>query len=309
MALRESTTVEECCNKIVESIDNVAPTSEQSGSICDEAGALFGDSLNFVNTAQFLQREIHAGTYIVPQSDFIYSCDGFIKSITLAVSPNSVLKDAQGQERLRFHTFTDKAGDGSIYQRREDAVMWNSSIANTSSDRRIVNYRPIGSTQLCFNQGDVFGFTIEAGSDITILTRFPSDSNRLVQNVSSDLETLPGCPQLSDSGLYATMEGFSSTPLIHIKTGKISYCDIMIILVHYIITYFAEGFLGPPTEPPLTTTTELLTTQPYSAGSIGVLNSKITGAPVISIATGISLQKLMGHVIKPNMGYLNGTWF
>ena len=221
--------MEECCNKIVESIDNAAPTSEQSGSICGEAGAqnLFGNELNLVKTAS-LQPEIHVGTYIVPQKnpDFIYNCDGCIKSITLAVSPSSVLKDAQGQERVRFHIFTDKAGDGSIYQRREDAVMWNSSvIANNRTNRTIVEYRPVGLAELCFSQDDVFGFTIEAGPNITVLTRFPPDS-RLVKNVSSDLESLPGCPQLSDSDLYMTAYSFTLTPLIHVVTGKTSYCDI-----------------------------------------------------------------------------------
>ena len=220
MALRESTTVDECCNKIVDSITN-APTSGQNGGICDEVQ--FGDTLNFVTAVNSapLQREIHEGTYIMSSADFTYSCNGCIKSIQLAVSTVSEVKDAQGQERIKFHTFTNKTGDRSFFQRREDVTMWNSSVVNTRIDRKVVDYRPIGLGEVCFSQGDVFGFTIGAGSDITILTRFPPDT-RFVLNVSSTLETLSGCPQLSDSSLYMTTESFSLIPLIHIVTGKIS---------------------------------------------------------------------------------------
>jgi hypothetical protein len=173
-----------------------------------------------VNTAT-LQREIQAGTYIVPQIGprFIYSCNGCIKSIQLAVNLASILKDAQGQERIKFHTFTERTGGSSVYQRRDDVAVWNSSVVNTTANRTIVDYRPIGQVQLCFSQGDVFGFTIETGSDVTVLTRFPSDSNRFVLNTSS---TISGCPQLSNSALYTSTANFSLTPLIHIVTGKIS---------------------------------------------------------------------------------------
>ena len=248
MALRESTTVDECCNKIVESITN-APTSGQNGDICGETGAQtqFGDTLNFVNSAP-LHKEIYEGTYIMLQTDpdFIYSCNGCIKSIQLAVTPTSILKNAQGQERIKFHTFTDKTGDRSIYQRREDVAVWNSSVVNTTVDRKVVDYRPIDSTELCFSQGDVFGFTIEAGSDITVLTRVPPDT-RSVLNVSSTLES--GCPQLS---LYMTTGSLSTIPRIHIVTGKINFLLSFLSNVHYIMSYFAGGF--PPTEPPMTTT-------------------------------------------------------
>ena len=229
MALRDSTTVEECCNKIVESIPS-APTIEQSGRICGEGGVQreFGNSLGLVNTVLPLDREVHEGTYVVPQRnpDFTYYiCSGCVRYIQLAVSPISVylLKDAQGRERIKFHTFTRMTGDRSIYQRREDAVMWTSSvIANTRTDRRIVNYRPVGSTRLCFSQDDVFGFTIEAGSGITVLTRFFPEGNRFIHNVSSTLETISVCPRFSDIGLYTITENFALTPLIHIVTGKFS---------------------------------------------------------------------------------------
>ena len=69
MALRQSATVNECCNKIVEPLTtNAPPTSGQSGDICGVAGAqtMFGDTLNHVNTARSLQgREFHEGTFIV----------------------------------------------------------------------------------------------------------------------------------------------------------------------------------------------------------------------------------------------------
>ena len=179
-----------------------------------------------MNSTLPLQREIYEGTYIVLQMDpeFIYSCNGCIKSIQLAVSPTSVLKNAQGQERIKFHTFADKTGDRSIYQRRENVAMWNSSVVNTTVtvDRKVVDYRPIGLDEVCFSQGDVFGFTIEGGSDITVLARFSADANHFVLNASSTSETISGCPQLSDSSLYTTTGSFFVTPLIHIVTGKIS---------------------------------------------------------------------------------------
>ena len=221
MALRESTTVDECCNKIVESITN-APTSGQNTGICGDQ-KVFGNTLNLVDTVTLVGK-IHEGTYIVPQRDpdFIYSCNGCIKSIRLAVSPTSVFKDAQGQEKIKFHTFAEKTGDRSIFQRKEDVAMWNSTVVNTTVDCKVVDYRPIGLAEICFSQGDVFGFTIEGGSGITVLTRFPSDSSHFVLNASSTLKTISGCPQLSDSGLYTTTGSFSLIPLIHIVTGKIS---------------------------------------------------------------------------------------
>ena len=226
MTLRESSTVEECCNKIVESISTNSPIGGQNSAICGEGGVQsgFGNRLGLVNQSP-LSRDIHAGTYIVPQRnpDFTYYiCSGCVKSIQLAVSPTSVVKDAQGQERIKFHTFTPKTGGSSVYQRRQDVTVWNSSIiVNARTDRKIVEYRPIGLARLCFSQGDVFGFTIEAGSDVTVLTRVFPEGNRFVQNASSTLETLPGCPQLSDIGLYTRTESFALTPLIHIATGKI----------------------------------------------------------------------------------------
>ena len=218
MNLRDSSTVEECCNEIVESISTNSPTGGQSGSICSDQ-TQFGDTLNLVNSAP-LQSEIRAGTYIIPQSgpQFIYSCNGCIKSIQLAVSPTSQPKDAQGQERINFHTFTEKS---SIFQRRGDVVIWNSSVVSTAVDRKVLEYRPIGLVRLCFSQGDVFGFTIEAGSDVTVLTRDVEDGNRFVLNASNTSETTSGCPQLSN--LYTSTANFSLTPLIHINvTGKIS---------------------------------------------------------------------------------------
>jgi hypothetical protein len=236
MTLRESSTEEECCNKIVESIPN-APISGQNGAICGEEGiqSEFGNRLGLVNQSQ-LARDIHAGTYIVPQRnpDFTYICSGCVTSIQLAVSPTSIVKDAQGQERIKFHTFTEKTGGSSVYQRREDVAMWNSSIlASTRTDRKIVDYRPIGQAQLCFSQGDVFGFTIEAGSDVTVLTGVFPAGNRFVLNASSTLETIPECPQLSNIGLYTRTESFALTPLIHITTGKIL---ILIVCDTYFIT-------------------------------------------------------------------------
>ena len=220
MTLRESNTVEDCCNKIVESIPTNSPTGRQSGSICSDQ-TQFGDRQDSLNSAP-LQSELRAGTYIVPQSgpQFIYSCNGCIKSIQLAVSPTSqlIIKDAQGQERIIFHTFTEK---NSIFQRREDVAEWNSSVVSTTADRTIVEYRPIGLSQLCFSQGDTFGFTIEAGSDVAILTRVLPDSDHLLLNTSHISETISGCPQLSDISLYTSTANFLSAPLIHIVTGKI----------------------------------------------------------------------------------------
>ena len=150
MTLRESSTVEECCNKIIEFVLTNSPTSGQSGSICSDQ-TQFGDIQELSNTAALLRSEIRAGTYIVPQSSpqFIYSCSGCIKSIQLAVSPTSQPKDARGQERIIFHTFTQKSSN--IFQRREDVAMWNSSIIVNSSlrmDRKIVEYWPIGLARL-----------------------------------------------------------------------------------------------------------------------------------------------------------------
>ncbi len=240
--------MEECCNKIVESISTNAPTGGQGGSICGGKGeSEFGDRLYLVNSAP-LQREIRAGTYIVGPR-FIYSCNGCIKSIQLAVSPTSILKDAQGQERSKFHTFIDKTGDSSIFQRREDVAVWNSSVVSSTTDRKIIEYRPIGQAQLCFSQGDVFGFTIEAGSDVAGLTRFPADSNIFVLNTSNTSETISRCPQLSDSGLYISTANFSLIPLIHIVTGKIS------TVYRYSLCYEIFEFVGDfsRTESPVTT--------------------------------------------------------
>ncbi len=68
----------------------------------------------------------------------------------------------------------------------------------------------------------MFGFTIEAGSDIAVLTRFAPDGSSLILNTSSTSETISGCPQLSDSGLYTSTANFSLVPLIDSVTGKIS---------------------------------------------------------------------------------------
>ena len=137
MALRQSATEEECCNKIVEPLTtNAPPTSGQSGDICGVAGAqtMFGDTLNNVNTASLLEREIHEGTFIVHhmEPDFIYKCNGCIKYIQLAVSPNSELKNSQGQEKIKFHTFTVKMGNSDVFQRKENAIIWNSMAVNTT---------------------------------------------------------------------------------------------------------------------------------------------------------------------------------
>ena len=238
MVLRESTTVNECCNKIVESIAN-APTSGQNGGICGDQ-TVFGDTLHLVNTADLVGK-IHEGTYVVSQRDpeFIYSCDGCIKSIQLAVSPTSVLKDAQGQERIKFHTFAE-TGDNSTFQRIEDVAMWDSSVVNTTMNRKVVDYRPIGFNKVCFSQGDVFGFTVEAGSDITVLTRFPADPH-IIHSVSRTLETISGCPQLSDSGLYTITGSFSLVPLIHIVTGK-NFLLYIHCNIRYINLLFCRGF-------------------------------------------------------------------
>lgn len=238
MALRENSTVEECCNKIVQSIIN-APTSGQNGDCVDQTE--FGDILNLVNTAES-KGEIHAGTYIVLQRGrkFVYSCNGCIKSIQLAVSRTSVLTDSQGQERIKFHTFASRTGDKSIVQSVEDVTEWSSSVMMTTGDRQVFEYRPISPTEVCFSQGDVFGFTIEAGSGIALLTRFPSDTSDVVLNASSTSQTISGCPQLNNSGLYTNVGSFRLTPLIHIVTGKI----LLSILcnIHYIISIlFCRG--------------------------------------------------------------------
>lgn len=208
--------------------------SMESGAICGEGGVQseFGNRLGLVNQSP-LARDIHAGTYIVPQRNpdlTYYICSGCVNSIQLAVSPTSMVQDAQGQERIKFHTFTPKAGGSSVYQRRENSAVWNSSIiANPRTDRKIVEYRPIGLARLCFSQGDVFGFTIEAESDVTILTRVFPEGNRFVLNASSTLETIFGCPQLSSIGLYTRTESFALTPLIYIATGKISQNSIFVV--------------------------------------------------------------------------------
>ena len=212
MSLRESSTVEECCNKIVESISTNAPTSGQSGSICSDQ-TQFGDTLDLMNS-EALRSEIRAGTYIVPLSgpQFIYSCSGCIKSIQLVV--NSTLRNG-GQERIKFHTFTEMTGGSSVYQKREDVVMWNSSVVSTLVNLEVLEYWPIGLPQLCFSQGDVFGFTIEAESDVAVLTRAPSDDNRFVLNASIySTSNTSECPHL-----YTSTANFSLTPLIHIITG------------------------------------------------------------------------------------------
>ena len=244
--------MEECCNTIEQSIIN-APTSGQNGGICGEEGAQtqFGETLDRVNGTREvrLAREIHEGKYIVSQRNFMYSCNGCIKSIQLAVSINSMVRDAQGQEKIKFHTFANRTGDKSMVQSVEDVTEWSSSVMMMKQDRHVVEYRPSGSSEMCFGQGDVFGFTIEAGSGVTLITRLASDRNEFVLNASSTLQTISGCPQLSDIGLYTTVGSFSVTPLIHIVTGKILLS--ILCIMHYIVSYFAGGFLA---ESPMTTT-------------------------------------------------------
>ena len=266
MTLRESSTVEECCNKIVESVTTNAPASGLSSNICGDHQTQFGDRQDIINFAS-LRSEIRAGTYIVPQSGprFIYSCSGCIKSIQLAVSPTSQLKDAQGQERINFHTFTEKSSN--IFQRREDVAVWNSSVVSTAVDRKVVEYSPIGLAEVCFSQDDIFGFTIEAGSDVAILARVPSDSNHLLLNTSRASETISGCPQLSNIDLYTSTANFSLAPLIHINvTGKISAI--------YSSQYTKINFVGdfPPTKPP----DEPSTTEPITAADGSTASPRTT---------------------------------
>lgn len=223
-ALRVSDTQEGCCKDIGQSISNAPPASgTESVGICGEGGTTqteFGEVLSNVNSGPSSEEEIHPGTYVVP--DFQYNCRGCIKSIQLAVSATSVLKDAGGRERIMFHTFSNRTGDKSIIQSVEDApVVWNSSILTTTQDHKVVEYRPVGAAEICFNRSDAFGFTIEADSGITIMTRLSGDSNEFVLNASRYVQTISGCPQLNDIGLYTTEARTDVVPRIHIVTGKI----------------------------------------------------------------------------------------
>ena len=216
-ALMSSSTVEECCNRVVESL-SPPPTS---GGTCGEPGARteFGELLDTVNNAQ-VARGIHAGIYIVSQTrNFVYSCSGCIKSIQLAVSTTSVLRNAQGQERIKFHTFANRTGDKVVFQRTESLTSWISSVNMAKPDRLVVDYRPNGSAEVCFSQGDVFGFTIEEESGINLMTRPTSDIDDFVLNATNAFPmSISGCPQL-----YTTGPRTAVAPLIHIVTGKFPF--------------------------------------------------------------------------------------
>ena len=221
--------MKECCDKIVESI-TTAPTT--SGGTCGEGGTN-GETLDRVNNlpGAALARELHAGTYVVPRRRFVYNCSGCIKSIQLAVSTTSVLRNAQGQERITFHTFANKTGNASVFQRTESPNSWTSSVVMTTSNGQVVEYRPsTGSAEVCFSQGDAFGFTIEAESGITLITRFGDDTEDLVLNATSSLPmSISGCPQL-----YTTGPSSNVIPLIHIVTGKFPFSLTCSYYIHYL---------------------------------------------------------------------------
>ena len=226
-----STSVEECCNNIVELIRNT-PQSVGNEKSCSGTAFQFGDMLDQVEEAReaILSGDLVAGTYITNQTRFKFNCSGCISSIQLAVRHSSMVRDSQGNESVTFHLFNIRMENNLIVERRE-SFTWNSTVMmNTTSGQGVVikYHPPQGSADVCFKEGDKFGFSIEAGSGVALITRLTSENDDFVLNVSSQLST-SGCPQLNKNGLYqfsSTSEHFVLSPLIHIEAGKNNYSPI-----------------------------------------------------------------------------------
>ena len=217
--------LEQCCNNIVQLIRN-STQDGQNQLRCAERSSK-GDSLERLNNAsEGILKEIHAGTYITNQPMFEFSCSGCIRSVQLAVTTTSVVRDAQGQEKINFLIFANRTTDKIIFERIKKFI-WNSSVLMTINNRTLIEYRPSGVAEVCFNRGEVFGFTVEAESGVILLARLAGDSNDIVRNVSTSLPTSE-CPLLDDYGFYEFGRFAASTdlvliPLIHIETGKITH--------------------------------------------------------------------------------------
>ena len=220
--------MEECCNNIVELIRNT-PQSVGNEKSCTGTAFQFGDTLENVEEARamILSGDIVAGTYITNQTGFKFNCSGCISSIQLAVRHSSMVRDGQGNESITFHLFNIRMENNLIIDRRE-SFTWNSTVMmNTTSGQGVVikYHPPQGSADVCFKDGDKFGFSIEAGSGVALITRFTSEEGDFVLNVSSQLST-SGCPQLNNNGLYqfnSTSDHLALSPLIHIEAGKNGY--------------------------------------------------------------------------------------
>lgn len=225
MALREGgSNLERCCSNIVELIRDITQ-DEQNRLRCTETSSI-GDSLDRLETAsEGILREIHAGTYITNLTMFEFNCSGCIRSIQLAVTSASVVRDTQGQEKVYFHIFANRTTDKNTFERIKGFV-WSSSFLMNIKNRVLIEYRPSGVAEVCFNQGETFGFTVKAESGVILLARLPGENDDLVQNVSTSLQTSE-CPQVKDSGFYQFDRSTPSTdllliPLIHIETGEIT---------------------------------------------------------------------------------------
>ena len=219
----ENSDVEECCNNIVQLIRN--PTRD-SGTICTQT---FGATVSQLTNIPVpnIRVQILSGTYIMPQIDFIFTCSGCIQSIQLAVTNTSVVKNAQGEEQIHFHIFASKTMENTVFERTQNFT-WNSSVVESSvgpqRDHVIVLYkRPLDFAEVCFDQSDVFGFTIlnQSESEVVMTSGF-FNSQDVIFDVSTHLSTST-CPQLSSIGLYEfdrTSTRETLKPLIHIETGK-----------------------------------------------------------------------------------------
>ena len=227
--------LDQCCNNIVEMIQN-SPRTVENERLCTTTDTQAGEEIDRVsgNRQSLAGGDIFAGIYIANQARFKFSCSGCISSIQLAVTTSSQLKDNEGNETIHFHLFTSRTDDNLIVQRKK-TFTWDSSVLMTVNNRLLVEYRPLSGSEVCFTQGDKFGFTIDAGLEVALKSRVTSSTADLVLNVSSQLPT-SGCPQLNESGLYQFDTSTNSllSPLVHIEIGK-SVHTIYIIL--YVTQY------------------------------------------------------------------------
>ena len=236
-------------------IQNTPRTVENERS-CITTDTQAGEDIDRVNgnRQSLAGGDIFAGIYIANQARFKFSCSGCISSIQLAVTTSSQLKDNEGNETIHFHLFTSRTDDNLIVQRKK-TFTWDSSVLMTVNNRLLVEYRPLSGSEVCFTQGDKFGFTIDAGLEVALKSRVTSLTSDLVLNVSSQLPT-SGCPQLNESGLYQFDTSTNSllSPLVHIEIGKSGYYsyiyhalrhEINVLLLSHAICSSHE-IIGPP---------------------------------------------------------------
>ena len=242
-----------------------SPRTVENERLCTTTDTQAGEDIDRVsgNRQSLAGGDIFAGIYIANQARFKFSCSGCISSIQLAVTTSSQLKDNEGNETIHFHLFTSRTDDNLIVQRKK-TFTWDSSVLMNGSDRLLVEYRPLNGSEVCFTQGDKFGFTIDAGLEVALKSRVTSSTADFVLNVSSQLPT-SGCPQLNESGLYQfdTSTNSLMSPLVHVEIGKSvhynylyhSLChEINVLSLSHAICS-SHDIIGPPS-------IEVMTTEP-----------------------------------------------